>query len=204
MWGAHADALAQWQTPHVVARLQCEVEADKLDLHLRGRGEATIQQVSRRDRKEVGDLGIARRRDAEMRRARVDDAAASPVLTHVELHAVDPHGQDPHLPIAELRRHDRSKPQRLEYSALVVPAEGDLRLLAVVTIREEDAEVPGSKASADEDHQKGAEAAAHRETAQAEAEDAIKAEGLKRMRGHLYREHEAHLHAQSLSLTGIL
>mmetsp|Transcript_22743 Transcript_22743/g.57987 ORF Transcript_22743/g.57987 Transcript_22743/m.57987 type:complete len:489 (+) Transcript_22743:160-1626(+) len=191
--------------PHVVLRtqLQRQVRRDS-DAQDRSRGLSAVHVVSHcRRREELREAREVLLRHAEVRGARVHDAAAGAVLAHVQLDAVDAHGGDVHLPVAEVGHGHRRPLQRVQHALLVDAAHGDLALLAVLALGEEDAEVGGADLAAADQHVVGAEVAVHREAVQAQAEDAVEVERLEGLRGHLDRQNDAHLHAQVVAVLGL-
>mmetsp|Transcript_97606 Transcript_97606/g.281685 ORF Transcript_97606/g.281685 Transcript_97606/m.281685 type:complete len:308 (-) Transcript_97606:649-1572(-) len=195
---ADGHVLTKGQAAHVVRSAQLQRVPQQIELQRWRIRQAAIEQVPGINIEEFSDLLVRRRRDTEVRGAGVNDATARTVLAHVELNAVDPDGQDLHLPVAVLGHHDRRIGEGLEKPARIVAAHGDLGLLAILALGQEDAKARSRNGPLSEQRHESAEIRAHRQAVEPEAEDAVEPEGLERLCGHLDGKQDAHLNTKLL------
>mmetsp|Transcript_11219 Transcript_11219/g.35608 ORF Transcript_11219/g.35608 Transcript_11219/m.35608 type:complete len:421 (+) Transcript_11219:605-1867(+) len=133
-------------------------------------------------------------RHGEERGACVDDGPALAILAEVHSAVADAQLSDGHLPIAELGESHRGPAHVGEHELWRVAAEGDLAGL-LVGIGQKHSEAGLQQAPLCRHHAEEAELRRQRQAVQAEAEDAIKSEGVEGLVRHLCGRDKAELHA---------
>mmetsp|Transcript_50349 Transcript_50349/g.155652 ORF Transcript_50349/g.155652 Transcript_50349/m.155652 type:complete len:379 (+) Transcript_50349:280-1416(+) len=190
-----AHVLRQGQLPHVVLRVEREVEVPELDPHDRSLHAPAVHRLVRVLREQLVHLLRECVGNAQVGCAGVQDATASAVVADVQLVAIDVQREDLHLPIAQLRLEHGHPLERLQQPRGVVPADGYLALLAGIAVCEEDAKVGVADLSAARQNPEEAEVRGERQAAEAQAHDAVKVEELERPPRHVDRHDHLRVHA---------
>mmetsp|Transcript_22749 Transcript_22749/g.58002 ORF Transcript_22749/g.58002 Transcript_22749/m.58002 type:complete len:432 (-) Transcript_22749:144-1439(-) len=198
---ADAHTFTQWQAPHVVEGVQCELAPSNVELNLWCLDIAAVQKVASFPGQQLRDLPIERGGDAKVGSAGVHDAAAGTILADIQLDTVDADCRDVNLPVAKISHGDRRPGQRVQHALLVYAAHRDLTSLIILTLREEDTKVGSADLAMANEHVEGTEVLVHRQAIQAQAEDAVEVEGLERLLRHLDSHDHAHDAAGRLSLS---
>lgn len=183
-----------WQIPHVIARAEGEAEAVEVEVHVRRVDVTAISAVSGRSCQGSGDVLSPRLRDAQVRRACVEDAGTAALhVAHVKSLVADADTTDPDLPESLLGLDGLSPLEAAGKTPVVVTS--DRKFMARVPVRGRTVhgklEAPGLLREAIQE----AELLGDGKALQAQAHDAVELELQEGVVGHRLRGEDAHLHA---------